>query len=137
MDIVYGLCIIPDIIRYDMVSLSPIVSCRIVSGLQPNAVVTKALSASIAARNQYIDTSVGQLHHFSLSYHRDDIMISQHLGVQGQAPSTVTGKKIVTANFNKLLFITNRDVNEKGFQIQVQKYTTYLVQHYITREDKV
>ena len=58
------------------------------------------------------------------------------------APSTVAGKKIAKANFNKFLVITGNDALEDMTEENLcdpsllRKYATFLVEHYVTKEDK-
>ena len=73
-------------------------------------------------------------------------MSSQHLEFKelkgNTAPSTVAGKKIAKANFNKFLVITGNDALEDMTEEKLcdpsllRKYATYLVEHYVTKEDK-
>ena len=73
-------------------------------------------------------------------------MSSQHLEFRelkgNTAPSTIAGKKIAKSNFNKFLVITGNDALEDMTEEKLcdpsllRKYATYLVEHYVTKDDK-
>ena len=58
------------------------------------------------------------------------------------APSTVLGKKIAKANFNKFLVLSGNELLEELDEETLcdpsllRKYATYLVEHYVTKDDK-
>ena len=58
------------------------------------------------------------------------------------APSTVLGKKIAMANFKKFLVLSGNELLEELDKETLcdpsllRKYATYLVEHYVTKDDK-
>lgn len=62
--------------------------------------------------------------------------------LRGIAPSTVAGKRIAKGNFNKFLVVIGKDLYEDLDEYTLcdpallRKNATYLVEHYVTKDDK-